>query len=70
MQASLEAMQVAVRVLTALTERREPDAVDVRALRIFAEDAAAADADELACDVLQRALWSRSLARKQRAAGA
>jgi hypothetical protein len=57
-------MKVALRVLTALTERQVPDAADLerlhRCLSSYPPDAAP---DELACDVIQQALKRRAIAR-------
>lgn len=60
MQQSLEAMQLALRVLTAVTEKRHPDPEDVAKLRQLAPHAAAKTPDELACEVIQNALRHRA----------
>ena len=65
MQQSLEAMQLALRVLTAVTEKRYPDPEDVAQLRQLAPDAAAQTPDELACHVIQSALKQRAAVRQQ-----
>jgi hypothetical protein len=52
----IEVMKVALRVLTAVTEKSEPDASDVDALAAFAPDLTALPPDELACEVIQRAM--------------
>jgi hypothetical protein len=63
MAQSIEAMQTALRTLTALTEKRDPDAADLDALRTYAPQLAGLPADELACEVIQQALRRRALAR-------
>jgi hypothetical protein len=65
MQQSLEAMQLALRVLTALTEKRYPDPEDLAHLRQLAPDAAAKKPDELACEVIQNALKHRAAVREK-----
>jgi hypothetical protein len=65
MQASLDALKTALRVLTALTEKRAPEDADVKALRDYANGDNSRDLDELACDVIQRALVRRAAARGQ-----
>ena len=66
MQQSLEAMETAVRVLTALAKHEEPDATDVTYLRGMAPLLENADLDVLACDVVQQALKRREAARNPR----
>ena len=56
---SVEAMQIALRVLTALTEKIAPDPADVEALRRLAPSRDHAHLDELACEVIQQALKRR-----------
>ena len=56
-------MKVSLRVLTALTEKRAPDPVDVVALRQYLGATAPHDLDELACEVIQSALGARAQAR-------
>jgi hypothetical protein len=65
-QYSLQAMEVALRVLTALTEKRNPHPADVNRLRTIV-DGSSRDLplDELACEVIQRALRHRAEARKK-----
>ncbi len=63
MQNSLQAMKVALRVLTAVTERTPADEADLAELRRYAPDAANLPPDELACEVIQRALKARAMAR-------
>jgi hypothetical protein len=60
MQQSLAAMNVALRVLTALTEKRHPDPADVEELRRLAPLHADCPLDELACDVIQEAIRRRA----------
>jgi hypothetical protein len=64
MQESLEAMKVALRVLSALTEKRPPDPADIEELRRYAP-LANGSLDELACDVIQEAVKHREHARSQ-----
>ena len=64
MQQSLEAMRLALRVLAALTEKRDPDPQDVAELRKLLPDAPQEfGMDELACDVIQRAIKHRAAVR-------
>jgi hypothetical protein len=53
---SIEVMKIALRVLTALTEKSGPQASDVRGLLEFAPDLTHLPPDELACEVIQRAM--------------
>ncbi len=53
-------MRTALRVLTALTERRSPDRGDVEALRSYAPPLKQLAPDELACEVIQQALLGRA----------
>ena len=61
MQAGLDAMKTALRVLTALTEKREPDPADIISLQNYAgpqpENVAL---DEFACTIIQQALRRRA----------
>jgi hypothetical protein len=66
MQQSMQQMLVAVRVLDALTARRNPDPQDVEHLREIAPEMATAELDELACAVIHRAIRHRAEVRKQR----
>lgn len=62
-------MHLALRVLTALTEKRNPDPSDVEALRRAAgQGGEGLASDELACEVIQQALARRALARRRGAA--
>jgi hypothetical protein len=66
MQHSFDAMTTALRVLTALTEKRHPDQADVDALRSLAGPLPdGMGLDELACEVIQKALNRRSVARSE-----
>jgi N-acetylmuramic acid 6-phosphate (MurNAc-6-P) etherase len=56
MRHCLAAIEVALRVLTALTEKRDPDEADVSALQHLAALSAFAPVDELACEVIHQAL--------------
>ena len=54
-------MQTALRVLTAITEGRQPDPVDVTALQGYAgPQPEGIDLDEFACEVIQRAIRRRA----------
>jgi len=53
---SIEVMKVALRVLTAITEKSGPLPSDVRSLLEFAPDLTRLPPDELACEVIQRAM--------------
>jgi hypothetical protein len=56
-------MNTALRVLKAITEKREPDSTDVDELRHLAPLPADTPIDELACEVIQQALKRRAAAR-------
>jgi hypothetical protein len=60
MQQSYNVMELALRVLNALTYKRNPDPNDIDALHQLAPDFAGLPADELACQVIQRALKCRA----------
>jgi len=53
-------MQVALRVLAAINENRQPDPADVAELHRMAPPAAFRSLSELACAVIQQALERRS----------
>ena len=57
-------MQTALRVLSALTEKRPAAESDVAALRKYADDGKDEPLDELACDVIRRAIERREAVRK------
>lgn len=65
MQQSLNEMQTALRVLGTLTEHRDPDPADVEALRGLAPYAGHMPLDELACEVIQRAIMHRAEVRRR-----
>ena len=65
MQPEKDAMKLALRVLTALGDHQEPIEDDVSELRRIAPDKAAAALDELACDVIQRAIRHRAESRSR-----
>ena len=60
MKDNLAAMQTALRVLTAITEKHEPDTADIEELRRLTPSLAAMPPDELACGVIQQALKRRA----------
>jgi hypothetical protein len=64
MEPSKAAMKAALRVLTALSERREPDQADVDELHWFAPADRARPIDELVCEAIQRAIQAREEKRK------
>jgi len=68
MQQGLDAMNTAVRVLKAITENRNPDPADADELRRLAPLLADGPLDELACDVIQKAL-ERCAEVRRKAAG-
>jgi hypothetical protein len=68
MQEFLAAMKTALRVLTAIIDKREPDLTDVNELRHFAPLLADAPVDDLAREVIQQALGRRPATRKARGA--
>lgn len=57
----VEAMKIALSVLTALTERTFPDLSEVQALRAYAPEFENLPPDELACEVIQHVLQERGL---------
>jgi len=57
-------MKAALRVLTALSERHEPDQSDVDELHWYAPADRQRPLDELVCDAIQRALKDREQSRK------
>jgi len=56
MQESLAAMQTAIRVLAAITERRHPNPADLDQLRQFKANAESMSPDELACEVIREGI--------------
>jgi hypothetical protein len=69
MQYSLQAMELALRVLTALTEKRNPSPEDANRLRAIAAATGTCEMplDDLACEVIQQALKHRAQVRKKAA---
>jgi hypothetical protein len=66
MRASLEVIKTATRVLSALTDNQPPNPEDVQALREYDHSTNGRDVDELACDVIQKALHHRAEVRGRR----
>ena len=64
MEPSKAAMQAALRVLTAISERQEPDQADVDELHWYAPADRERPLDEVVCDAIQRALQDREEKRK------
>ena len=65
MEGTMQVMRAALRVLTAISDRQEPDSADVRALKAYAPPLCNAPLDELACEVIQKALMRRAEIREQ-----
>jgi hypothetical protein len=65
MRASLEVIQTATRVLSALTNNRAPDPADVVALQEYDGESNGRDLDELACDAIQKAIRHRAQVRSR-----
>ena len=64
MEPSKAAMKAALRVLTALSERRQPNQSDVDELHWYAPSERERPIDELVCDAIQRALLDREQKRQ------
>jgi hypothetical protein len=64
MKASIRAMQVGVRVLSALAEDRSPDPNDVEELHEYAPLVSNLPLDKFACEVIQLALKRRAEVRR------
>jgi hypothetical protein len=64
MQNGLAAMEVALRVLMAINQKRQPNPADLEELHRLAPLLADLPADELACDVIKQALQRRESVRK------
>jgi DNA-binding NarL/FixJ family response regulator len=64
----IDAMKIALRVLTAITEKRNPDPDDLQELHRLAPLQPGASPDELACEVIQQAIKRRADARNVRRA--
>jgi hypothetical protein len=60
MQAGISAMKTALRVLAALTDRKDPDPADVAELRSLAPLSNTEEIDEMACNVIRQALQRRA----------
>ena len=67
MEASVEAMKVALRVLTAISERQPPEVTDIECLKSLVPLFADLPLDELACHVIQDALQRRAAVRARAA---
>jgi len=64
MQQSLAAMQTALRVLAAVNAKQHPDPEDIEALCAYAgPQPDGMGLDEFACEVVQKALQRRAIAR-------
>lgn len=63
MQQTVTALAVALRVLSAINEKRYPDPKDVDELRRWAPLSADVPIDELACEVIQQAINRRAQVR-------
>ena len=55
-----DVLMTALRVLTAVVERKEPNPWDVRELRRLSPNVLYVSADELACDVIHRTIEERN----------
>ena len=64
MQQGIDAMTVALRVLTAMTKGKTPEPTDVEELKRLAPLLADQPLDELCCDIIQQAVKRRDLLRK------
>jgi len=62
-------METALRVLTAITEHRNPEPADLEELHRLLPNRPELSDDELACEVIKRALRQRSKVRARRANG-
>lgn len=60
MKEHLEIMKVSLRVLNAMNESVPPDEADLEILRAYLGNDGPSDPDELACEVIRKALWVRS----------
>jgi hypothetical protein len=57
----VEALRTALRVLTSICERGEPDIADVSELRAYAPDLITCDTDEIAREVIERTMSTKSV---------
>jgi len=55
----LDEMRLALRVLTALNEKTDPDPNDGVQLCLLVPEMGNADIDQLACEVITRTIWYR-----------
>jgi hypothetical protein len=60
MQVAKDVLKVALRVLTAINARQEPDQSDIDLLHQMMPEQADTPIDELACDVIQHAIERRA----------
>jgi len=65
MQQSLNIMKICLRVLAAVDGKQLPAAEDVETLRQYLGEDGPPDLDELACEVIQKALSARAKVRKE-----
>ena len=56
-------MKLSLRVLAAVNSKQTPDPADVETLRLYLGRSGPSNPDELACDVIQKALFERARAR-------
>ena len=66
---ALNIMKVSLRVMTALSKKQQPDSVDVETLRRYLGTRGPSDLDELAREVMQKALIARAKARGAASSG-
>lgn len=65
MHRSLDAMRTALRVLTSINDKQQPDPKDLEGLETFAGPRPTdMGLDEFACDVIQKAIHHRAAARR------
>jgi hypothetical protein len=69
MEGTMDVMRAALRVLTALNDRHDPDSADVNALKAYVPLLSNAPLDELACEAIQNALVRRAEIRSEAARG-
>ena len=65
MQVTKEAMKIALRVLTAVGEKQEPDSADIAELRRIAPEKSNGPIDELACEVILYSVRRRAEVRSR-----
>jgi hypothetical protein len=66
MHESLAAMKLAIRVLTAITNRQHPEPTELEELRRLAPQSSDLPPDELACEVIQRGIKRSAVVRAGR----